>query len=121
MTIAAVSPGAAPISAVQVLEDRIAELEAALGLGYEAPPVLGLTPYEQRMLGMLLKTEGVTPHAKLLTALYAHTDEPGTYNTLSVHATRLRKKLGASDSVRCHWGRGYSLSQATRARLAELR
>ena len=67
---------------------------------------LPLTLTEYKILAMLLKSKGVVPREQLLSALW---DEGGKFiddNTLSVHMSRLREKVG-TDRVRTVRGVGY--------------
>ena len=67
---------------------------------------LPLTLTEYKILAMLLKSKGVVPREQLLSALW---DEGGKFiddNTLSVHMSRLREKVGA-ERIRTVRGVGY--------------
>ena len=70
---------------------------------------LPLTLTEYKILTMLLESRGVVPRDRLLSVLW---DEGGKYiddNTLSVHMSRLREKVGA-DHIRTVRGVGYQWS-----------
>lgn len=107
---------------IQALEDENLLLREALGLTYEPPICLGLTGYESRVVGMLLAAKGVAPYGRLMTGLYAHTPDAAGNEALPVFVTRARHKLRrfGADIVN-HPGIGCSLTDETRARLAELR
>ena len=67
---------------------------------------LNLTLTEYKVLLMLMTGRGVTPRARLLEALW---DDGAKYiddNTLSVHVSRLRDKVGAAH-IRTVRGVGY--------------
>jgi Response regulators consisting of a CheY-like receiver domain and a winged-helix DNA-binding domain len=70
---------------------------------------LPLTLTEYRILTMLLESKAVVPREKLLQVLW---DDGGKFiddNTLSVHMSRLREKVGA-DHIRTVRGVGYQWS-----------
>lgn len=67
---------------------------------------LNLTPTEYRILSALVKQKGVVPRDRLLDILW---DNDGKFvgdNTLSVHISRLREKIGSSH-IRTVRGVGY--------------
>ena len=70
---------------------------------------LPLTLTEYKILAMLLESRGVVPRDRLLSVLW---DDGGKYiddNTLSVHMSRLREKVGGS-RIRTVRGVGYQWS-----------
>lgn len=70
---------------------------------------LPLTLTEYKILTMLLESKAVTPRERLLQVLW---DDDGKFiddNTLSVHMSRLREKVGA-DHIRTVRGVGYQWS-----------
>ena len=70
---------------------------------------LPLTLTEYKILAMLLESRGVVPRDRLLSVLW---DDGGKYiddNTLSVHRSRLREKVGGS-RIRTVRGVGYQWS-----------
>lgn len=97
------------------LRDRVEVLEMALGLTYEAPVGWGLTATESRLLGLLIKIK-VATRDRLMTALYAHTDNPPDDGILQVYISRIRRKTGVE--ILAQRGIGYMLSRADLAKLA---
>ena len=67
---------------------------------------LPLTLTEYKILAMLLKSKGVVPREQLLSALWDGSGKFIDDNTLSVHMSRLREKVG-TDRVRTVRGVGY--------------
>lgn len=103
------------------LRERVAQLEAALGVGVEFPPELRLTPNEARVLGVLWKRKVGTRDA-LMAALYRDRGrDEADPRIVDVYMSRLRRKLGPPGiSIETRKGYGSSLTVAGRARLAEL-
>lgn len=101
------------------LEDRIAELESALGLDYKSRPEWGLTRSEACVVGMLTKTS-IASHARLETALYADRNDTPTGNNVDVFITRARRKLAPFGiEIRNTWGVGYWIPAEQKARLLD--
>ena len=68
--------------------------------------LLALTPTEYRILLTLLRRRGVTTRETLLEALWDDGSKFVDDNTLSVHVSRLREKIGAGH-IRTVRGVGY--------------
>lgn len=89
-------------------------LEEALGLTYDAPAVWGLTPFETRVLGMLIKVP-VARSDRIIAALYADDPDCGSERSILVFISRMRRKLGIEiENIK---GVGYRLPPASRERL----
>lgn len=67
---------------------------------------LNLTPTEYRILSALAKQKGVVPRDRLLDILWDNDGKFVDDNTLSVHISRLREKIGSSH-IRTVRGVGY--------------
>lgn len=67
---------------------------------------LNLTPTEYRILSALVKQKGVVPRDRLLDILWDNDGKFVDDNTLSVHISRLREKIGSSH-IRTVRGVGY--------------
>jgi DNA-binding response OmpR family regulator len=81
---------------LQQLRDRVAELEELLGVSDEIGfQVLGLTPTEAGLLGMLIKKDFVAA-ASIYCGLFGgrpECDQPDG-NIIAVYISKLRKKIG---------------------------
>jgi DNA-binding response OmpR family regulator len=77
---------------IEALEDRVAVLEQALGLNYQAPAEWRLTSTEERILGVLLRSPRVH-RERLMVALYADRADPPDVSVITVHVCGLRAKL----------------------------
>ena len=83
-----------PDQRIEALEDRVAFLEDALGFSYNAPPEIGLTQVEERILGVILKSRVATKE-RLFAAIWGDDNDPPEEHVLAVHAHRIRRKLAA--------------------------
>lgn len=108
-----------PEQRIQILEDRCDMLEMALGLNYDPPFDLGLTRYEARIVGVLLKAP-IASYDRLVTALYAHTPDAPDWESIRVFITRARKKLASRGvDIKNTWGVGYWIPEGQKARLLD--
>lgn len=104
---------------IEQLEDRVAVLEGALGFSYNAPPEWGLTPTEERILGILLKCP-VAPYERIFAALWGAENDPPDEHLLAVHACRLKRKMRDQGiEVRSMYRFGYWIPAEQKARLAD--
>jgi hypothetical protein len=78
-------------------QDRIEELEGLLGLRVRILPRVKMTPTGRLIFGVLLKAQGWTSTATLVTAIYGSLpdcDWPrDSYSVLKVHICKLRASL----------------------------
>lgn len=104
------------------LREQVRALEAALGAEFEPSVVLGLTPHEARLIGVLVK-RGQATKDQLMHALYAlrmDGDEP-EIKIVDVYVCKVRKKLAPYGiTIGTIWGQGYSMSSESRARVCQL-
>lgn len=99
------------------LRERVRQLERLLGLGFDAPPQFGLTAREAAVFSVLLAREMATKD-HLMAALYRDVgqDEP-EIKIVDVFVCKLRAKLKRwSISIETHWGRGWYMTPAAKAR-----
>lgn len=110
---------------VGLLQERVHQLEAAMGMTMLAPPEWGLTPAETRVVGVLLTRDIATKDA-VMAALYRDTGrDEAEIKIVDVFVCKIRKKLrpfGFEISTR--WGCGYQIEgemrQAMRAAMTGL-
>lgn len=108
-----------PHAEVQRLQHRVAELEEAFGLKLQFPPDLGLSSFEARCCGLLLKRQLVS-REQFLIALYADSDSRDE-RTVDAHIHKLRRKLARDGiAIRTHWGQGWSFTAENRKKLNAL-
>lgn len=103
-------------AAIARLEDRVAELEAAMGLGVLTPLEWGLTRNEARLVGALLERELLTKDAAMA-ALYRDrgADEP-EIKIVDVFVCKARKKLKPFGvEIGTRWGEGYFMTGPAKA------
>lgn len=112
---------AAIIRENEQLRERVAELEAVLGVRFEAPVVMGLTGAESRLLGVLMKRDLVTKDAAM-TALYVdRANDPPHDKIIDVFICKMRRKLDPYGvRIETLWGRGYRLPAKSREALVAL-
>lgn len=102
---------------LDALRYRIELLEDALGMRYEPPIGWGLTVFEAKIVGILIK-HPISSRARIATALYAERDDPPDDGVVDVFISRARKKLApAGIKINNTWGVGYWLDPAVRAAL----
>lgn len=104
------------------LRERIAHLEAALGMNINPHVVLGLTPHEAAIFGILVE-RGSATRDQIMHALYAlrHDGEEPEVKIVDVLVCKARKKLQRfSISIETVWGQGYRMSAECRDRARKL-
>jgi DNA-binding response OmpR family regulator len=100
------------------LRDRVEMLEMALGLNYTAPTGYGLTATESRLLGILLATK-IASRDRIMTALYAGTDDPPFHHVIPVFVKKIRQKTQRHGiEIKTIFNVGYMLTPESRAILA---
>ncbi len=110
------------MSEIERLRDRIEELETLLGLRLSLPNVLGLTPIEEKIVGLLVARD-IVSRDYIHSCLYGHLpecDQPEP-KTVEVHICKIRNKLKARGffGIRNRYNVGYYIEAATRAALKE--
>lgn len=104
------------------LEDRIAELEEALGVRLEIAPQWNLTPMESRTFALLLKRPLVRPD--MIELIQRHAMRKGEVYSdhyPSVVICKLRRKLRAHNIViKTQYSVGFELDAENRNRAREL-
>lgn len=102
-------------------EERIAQLERALGLDWLSPMEWGLTPHENRLFGALMAREVVTRDAGMA-VLYRDDgrDEPHA-KIFDVFMCKIRKKVAPYGiEIVTRWGVGFALKPESRVRVQAL-
>ena len=111
------------LQTIELLQNRIHELEEILGVMTAFPPILGLTLSEEALLDVLFKLEIVTP-ATAFAALYGSRagEQPSDpKNVVSVLIMRLRKKLVAHGiDIKTRSGAGYYMTAEAKDRLRSI-
>jgi len=105
------------------LRQRVRDLEREIyGAPWRAPVELGLTRSEELILAVLVGREQVSKRF-LFNELYGmRLDDVPADKIFDVFVCKLRAKLKPHNlEILTHWGRGYSLSPASRARLRDWR
>jgi len=100
------------------LRERVRQLEELFYGGDEfTPPEWGLTAQEQILFWLLVRRRHVT-RDQAMTALYSdRADCDVDPKVVDVFVCKMRAKLGRHGiSIATHWGRGFELDAATRAR-----
>ncbi len=97
-----------PSAEVQALRDQVEMLQRALGTDFRPGRRLGLTAYEARALGMLMK-RGYARREAMHDALYFdRAGDPPDIKVVDVWVLKLRRKLAPwGISIECVRGEGY--------------
>lgn len=114
------------MSEIQRLRDRIEELEGILGVGKDDVTayrqLLGISPDQAKVLGLLMKRTVTVTRASISTVLYGarpDCDIPAD-KIIDVLVCKLRKAIAASGaSIRTDWGNGYSMTAADKTALRD--
>lgn len=110
------------MSAVERLQDRIDQLEDALGLKLRLPNEYGLTPLEMKILGLLVK-RGIVHRDTIFDALYGalpESDQPNP-KVVEVHICKIRRKLKSRELyIGTYVGVGYHLAPNTSREIKRL-
>lgn len=105
----------------EMLRERIAALEAQLGMTVEVPLSLGLTAAETKLFGYFLKRDLVTKDGALV-VMYGHrpADEMAEEKIIDVFVCKMRRKLTPFGiAIETIWGRGYRMPPESKARARE--
>ena len=70
-----------------------------------------LTSKEQAILALLRAAEGPTSARKIYEQVWKEKYLPTADNTVAVHISRLRRKMGGQVQIRTLWGIGYQLKE----------
>lgn len=105
------------------LEERIVQLEKAMGLGVLTPVEWQLTPAMMRLFGCLMERELMTAEAGMV-AMYRDRigadDEPHV-KIIDVQICKMRSRLKPFGlQILTRWGQGYYLTPETKARVRDL-
>lgn len=98
-------------AALQRAQDRIVELEAALGMGFLTPLEWGLTGQQVRLFGCLMARELMTTAAGMA-AMYGDVSSDGLPDPkiIDVQICKMRARLKDFGVViKTRWGEGYYL------------
>jgi two-component system cell cycle response regulator CtrA len=105
------------------LRDHITELKDALGLTFDAPPALMLSPSEGAIFGMLLARGFITKES-ILTAMYAGRpdgDDRPDPKIVDVYICKLRDKLSPHEiTIETKHGEGFFIDRAMKSKAREL-
>lgn len=101
------------------LRERIAQLEAAVGMALVTPLEWRLTPAEMRVFGVIMAREMATKDA-VMAALYRDEGrEEAEIKIVDVFVCKIRRKLKPFGiGIETVWGRGYRMGREAKA-LAE--
>lgn len=103
------------------LKERIRQLEAMLGQTFSATRTLGLTPTENKILGLLSKVRLANRDAIHSLIYFDRPNEVPDLQVVDVFVAKLRKKLRAYDiQIETERGCGWFLTRETKAKLAEI-
>jgi two-component system, cell cycle response regulator CtrA len=108
---------------IESLRGENEQLRDALGITTEIPLCLGLTPYQKRLLGFLLKRDRVpreNMHLAIMRTVGSKRDET---DPKMVDATicKMRKKLRPRGiEISTDWGFGYFMAADSKARLRQI-
>lgn len=98
------------------LEDRIQQLEEALGVLVLPPLEWGLTKNEGRLIGVLLERELVTKDTAMAALYRDRGESEPEVKIVDVFICKARKKLRPFGiQIDTRWGVGYSMSAASKA------
>jgi len=105
---------------IELLRERITNLQAVFAPTWEAPPELRLTPAQERILGCFLKYDRACNEDMLLHASRStrSAEIAISSNLINVQISHMRKKLEPFGlKIVTVWAKGYRLDPASRARL----
>lgn len=107
---------AALMATIARLEDRVLELEEAMGVLVLPPLEWGLTKNEGRLLGVLLERELVTKDTAMAALYRDRGESEPEIKIVDVFICKARKKLKPFGiAIDTRWGVGYSMSAASKA------
>ena len=104
------------------LRDRVAQLEEALGMRFDAPAWMGLTVNEAKLFGLLMARDAVTKSGAM-DVLYGLGPDADVAEEKIIDAfvCTLRKKLDPFEiPVETNWGQGYFMTEASKQKAREL-
>ena len=97
------------------LEDENLLLKEALGMTYQPEKKFKLSPMEAKVVGIIARNQQGASTERLMTAVYAHTDEPGSLNAMKVRISNARKKLRPFGiEIKSYHGLGYWMERDSR-------
>lgn len=100
---------------LEAADERIAELEEALGLTWESPLEWNLTTQENRFVGILMRTK-VASRERIMLALYPNEADRANPKIIDVYACKARAKTKPFGvDIRNKWGVGYYLAETEKA------
>jgi DNA-binding response OmpR family regulator len=106
----------------EMLQERIFNLESALGMKIDTPLALDLTSHESALLGLLLKRDLVTKELAM-TAFYgmgADGEEP-EQKIIDVWICKLRAKLKSYGvAIETKWGQGWWMTAQAKATIQQM-
>lgn len=111
------------LATIRRLEDRIDQLESAMGLDFLTPVEWGLTGQMMRLFGCLMARELMTSDAAMA-AMYgdrANGDDEPQPKIVDVQICKMRARLKPFGiSIETRWGQGHYLTPETKALAREL-
>lgn len=103
----------------EMLRERIAALEALLGLTVEVPLELQLTAQESKLVGFMLKRDLISKSSAMMLLYGSRPDgeeaEPKILDVFVCHIRRKLKPFGLSIETR--WGEGYYFTAENKQKL----
>ena len=97
------------------LRERIRQLEHEMGHDPAFPSVLGLSPGETKILGMLMSSPGVCSKERLFTVIYGAQDDAPSIKIIDVYICKIREKLRElAVEIITTWGQGFHLTQVSK-------
>lgn len=103
------------------LKEQVRQLNDLLGYMRPGPTFVHLTNTECRLFGALMQREVLTKEACLHALYYDRGGDEPEQKIVDVFVCKLRKKLTPHGVViGTIWGRGYFLSEETKARVRQL-
>lgn len=103
------------------LIEVIYNLEELIGSTFQVHPKYHLTDFEQLFLGMIFKRKGVVTKEAVYQVMYGLRDDPPEVKIMDVWVCKLRKKLKPwGVLIETVWGRGWTISDEVRDRIADM-
>lgn len=103
---------------VDMLRERLRQLERVIGVPATVPKSLGLRPLEAKVLSHLIRVPEATKESMMLALYSDNANNPPAPEVVAVVVCRLRKLLKPRGmDIETLWGRGYKLPNATKRQL----
>lgn len=104
-----------------MLRERVAQLEAALGLSVVAPIEFQLTAKETRVLGVLMARDIATREAIMLGLYAGRSTDEAEIKIVDVFVCKMRRKLKPFGiDIKTKWGMGFFLETAQKRQIKDI-